>query len=1800
MANEVAFFKFDQNADKVAAQIDAAMARINSSLRRPLPGDIGRETGAFGKGFVRLNEDAKKAEAQLNSLFNSFSNGMLSRGDLRKGVRDVAKRAFGEIPLVMGDTLGKMEEVYASKFPARRVASGWASSLQASLVEQIKLASPAVQAALKGIDGGYLQRFVGNVAVSPVDYTKGDSMAVLRNRVRAEALVQRDLEGKNPKINRLIDELGMRQLTDQIRAAQVKSVPIPGGGANRERPVFTPSDAKEQLAALTREQAKATTIGERLRRETERQAAADQAAARAKDVLLGKYRMVNATQAVGPTGDVLRRSTQGFVPEANPFTRQKSIDSLAAMEERARNVQRIIGEIDAGNAKSMRGGAYWVTGQGLDREIFTKTGERVQNELMVKQLLMEHNVLMEKEIAKATRLNELSAKQAQFEANANDPISAFMGRFSRNGGGFMTTMATQVASAAAFSMAYGSIFALSGALHQVLADFLDYQDSITDLEVATRSADVVTQDWINSLGELARMSGSNTGAAADAAARGVRAFTSAGDPGQFVRDAGTATAREATRLSLIANKKMPDATGDVLAVGTAFGLKPDQLEQVTDAVANAKRTVGGDAAQISQGLALIALSAQNAGYTLNEAAAVIGLVQARTDQSGQAIATRLTRIFQILSGSTGKQLARDLNVDPNMLPKDQFSAYAKIYSNPGTSEGTKDRITSALGGTANLRELLPLLKEDTKLQNAFKEALNNAGQSTDEWERKLKNLVGTLTLLKGDIKQFSIGLATSGIFDVFGLMVKGIEPALHGLEQMIKLYSKLYTLIPGGKEGKGKDAQNQTGAVGQAVKTLTGLMLDIGIASAVIGAVVTRRAGAAGAARTTAMGSLAGTPLIMAAKSPLATQEVRVAASAAKVEMEAAAGAAFIAAQNKQTMDLVVASEKRGLAEQALTGTVVVSAEERLMAERVAAGTAMAGGEMAGAGLAAGGIAGRVGASGMALGARALAGAIFNIPMLIVAGIVGGFALYGKISEQNQTRDTMRTDVRKAFRRPYERALEADTLSSGLYAAAQDLNSKAGNLKKTQTGVGSYGPTRDMLVAELKGRSKALTWMAERVQQEELYAAQLKGTAYFADRAIGSVQDLNAGLQNIAAAGGTALTQLRAFRRALMEPAPDGGQTYWRPEELKATVVDKLISTLGSSIPEGTTATVPVGTSIYGVRGGGAGVIDSTRTTTNWTEIQGSIPLKTKDTKAMFAAMDAKIAELGLDPSKGLTEADMTQIVNAALSAVDMSSVTSFQKQLLEGWAANAVTALTDPNAGMNPELPGLPADVQRALNSEALSASQILQILNPGTPTADGQPAYAGAPAILDQGLAAIPANDDGSIREAELKRNFEFLKNLKGKYHGRKLAQLETELAARETAYRDFAVQRADDLRLAAESGARSTASLRAIRLKYAKVEVAKAGTNKNLLKRIFESLDRATIKTIIQGQRDTVAAAQLSYASAKLAAKAAIKAAGTNITILDHILDGLNQYAAALEEAKAALAAMESAFGSATISADTATYDGGGGGGESAAQKHANMVAAKAEAHAAKVGGALAAARASLKGARAALNAAKKGTVEWWQALAGFYQAQWELKGAIEDYHHILRQLNGDFTDPVEQARDELRRAREHLRNAVAKDEKASARLDVKQSEAALEKAKWDQKLSDMQIAEQLGRISSATYIQYLEREKARMEAIRNKTRQQIDYYNQISLALKDAQGAMSGMFNIGDIDTRGFVYQVRRAVAQAAATASTPTAASLQSTATTVTNNTVTINGTDINMVRQVLSEMLGSTAATSTTSTRRVS
>lgn len=374
-----------------------------------------------------------------------------------------------------------------------------------------------------------------------------------------------------------------------------------------------------------------------------------------------------------------------------------------------------------------------------------------------------------------------------------------------------------------------ALYSVTGAIADTKKETLDYIDSLTNLQVRLGSTTAVTASYTNQIEELSRLAGSNVGAELDAIARSVSAFGNAtpgkNDTAAQLREIGQEGATAASRISVIAGIDLTDATNGMIAVATAFDIGAGSLNQVEDAIANAKR-LGGDSKDIVEGLSQMAGAAKEAGFNVQEAANAVSLVAARNNESGATAATRLSRILAMLNGSAAQNALRSVGVDTNRTVKDQLDQLGQLFDDNALTKAQQQNVIHAVGGAANSRELLPFLTEHKRLVDALEQSYEHAGAGAAEFNRKNNDLAGLFRKITGDLTNIQINLVRSGIFDGIGAGLKLIEPGLRTIADLLGYVDRLVALVPGGRAFAGVLVDTAV-----ALKLLKELQLSTGLSN---------------------------------------------------------------------------------------------------------------------------------------------------------------------------------------------------------------------------------------------------------------------------------------------------------------------------------------------------------------------------------------------------------------------------------------------------------------------------------------------------------------------------------------------------------------------------------------------------------------------------------------------------------------------------------------------------------------------------------------------------------------------------------------------------------------------------------------------------------------------------------------------------------------------------------------------------------------------------------------------------------
>jgi hypothetical protein len=1682
-----AFFHFDTDVEQVARRVSTSLGQLETTIA-PAAAQAHVSPGAFTTG---IQDDLSGQVRSLRDLTAQLESGRISAAQFSQQFRQLASSAVQAIPTDLGKRLSLSPETLRNALPIVEIARQQGALAVDALFDelaQIRRRSPAIRDALAGtvFRKSDLRDDLAALGTTPYQ-VPADDASQIREKARLE---------------RLAREISRRAIVE-------------GTGEERVR-YIQPGD----VALLKNLGVYDTMRG---------------------DPLLNSI-LETGRKPAGSGSSYIEREREFFKDEAPAARRAADAAQKTAVEaERAAEAAQRFARFMS-DPQMVRTGQYLfspetglygrLTRQGAEIIPDIDTGDQYRAQQAVDAQLRRQQQENDAQKRRADRDQRLALR-------AQQPFTqSFLDGFTSRGFGakegalnlreFASNELSTFGTVARYTALYQALFGIQAAFTDTAAEALDFRDSLTDLNVAMGDSGPASAGLVGNLQAISRLAGENTGAALDAAARGIRAFgDDYAEAGGNVDDAGVDIARASARIALIAGKDLRDATGDVIAIASAFQLTADQANQVVDAVSAAK-DFGGDPKQIAQGLANFATTANEAGFTLGEAANALSLVIARTDQSGQAAATRLSRITSILAGTTGRRVIEELNglganIDPAASVKQQLVSIARAYQEQGPE--LQGRIRSALGGTSNLRELIPLLEpgqlvgEDGGPGRIFTEAADQAGRGVEEFNRKTNDLVGLLKKLQGDISAIQVNLFRVGIFDGIGLALSAIEPGLNVLARLLDLIDRLTDSIPG-------------------LQTVLGTLLDIQIGLAI--------------ANKIRPGIVASNVLDLVAP--------RVGGRVAATGGAAAAGGYVAASQAAKAEIALAGSATRA---SAALNTLTVSSERAAVAN-------VAGSRLTGL-----------------KGTAATLGPFAAIAAAIGAVSVGfttsdRLAQVNEIERKNALVNPDFTDVasiREAANTLRANRAELRESQQG-FSLFRPLESLASLIAK---------PRRDAAIEEAREQEEYLREVAKRIEADTELAAASRQVSVFGDDAAQNLQQVALGLTKLKEAGAGAVTQANLLADALLKGDTD--DTTGRPSlptdnpsQYGATVASALLRSI-SGAASGLDIYTDGGSDLLDPRGGRlkeqlspkaladklrSGTIDTVDAEGNpitatveeflsgyardWiaNNVEPGEVMSTEDQAAMI---DALIKALGLKGLKGQVGVLRANIRKAVLGEVGISGEQALppaDRRLSAAGYNELVNGNDKGEVGIRTTL--LEAPLARLPEGDRAGRLRILrQYRNVIRRLSEANP-------DLEQAAEDVRLAEE-QFSEAAVERMEQLRRVAQAAARGNR-AEIRR-LGLRSFNKEVNAALANNNLALLIEIFERASAF--EVQLVRDRVAMALAAARAQLasIQKTFTSADG--IGASIRGAENAAESAGVDSISTKL----------------DLIDDAIANAAVSKKKGDSNYTNPTDVPGVDPVDKDS----GGGDDGLTAAQRAAQARAAQTRSDD-RVGQA----RVAVQQAAADLAAAKKGTAEYFSALKALNDAQLDLANTLRDVRFTRRRANSDVTDTVQQARIDLAEANAKLRAdqkaGAPSDVINQDRIDVKQKQAALESEAFSRRLRDIQIAEQLGDVSHGAYLRYLEREHDRLTAIKNRTRQQTEQLQEIDLAMKAATETMQGQFNLGDIKVPT-PYEARRAVqATRGGTSFLGEAGRAAGSAGTTTINNIKIDGTDIVAVTRVIKSVLG--------------
>lgn len=1281
-----------------------------------------------------------------------------------------------------------------------------------------------------------------------------------------------------------------------------------------------------------------------------------------------------------------------------------------------------------------------------------------------------------------------SARQRQIARDAERELLRSQGKDVRAGllgfgsGSFLERQASIVSTTASFAAGGMAFQAVMNGITEVVSGTRQFEDALANLSVTFNDSTNNLRGFATEVGAEANAVGLTQAQGVEAASKSVGLFNTGGqsqqDKEDFARIAVGVTGRIAQQGG---TQDLSGVETNLAGILRSFQLQNSDLTRVEDSIAVIAKQTGGNQAEILQAASETATLARSAGFDAFQNSAIIANQATTTGQSAGAAAEQLAQVFAQATNTAVQAKFNQIGINTNASLADQLTQLSGKVQSGQVSQAEFGSISALFGRSRSGAAFRNLVEGLPRIDSLADQARNSPGEGQRQFEQIFGSINGEIIKTVGALKNLATELAQSGALDLLAALVVAVHQTANALTEVLHLFNEIPRPLRSAALGLGELALaiKLLGGTAAASRALAFLGGGTGIGQRVLTRVGGAEVAGAVAARTGAGAAGAGSLAVL-------TNPAFIAAAAA--------------------VGAVIAAQKIGDASQA--------AQRAEGTSGTAAANARTAEELRGA------------ASARRTAAQAEQGR--RDAALGIGNIVDFFN--GNEAAKTADRDRQLADSLEARAKVIEQQQNTEqSNTASMFGRFNSPDEVTAQLQRLQ----AEGFTAAQRVASLSDAFDQIASTADKAGVAVIHAGSSglfgQGIASGLTGAIGSGASL-ADLRSQAA-------DFHASGNFLTNGLADIGQLFADPLSLGSQRGNALDSQKFRDL-----ATKLQGT-------------DTAKLQTNVSDaIQGVLSARHIDA----SKGDAVLSQEDIDAIKSAADDKLEEFIKSVIPAGP--EFDEIRRIIRNSFKSNLDQQIKTFTSGI-----GITPD--QALNffnstaQEANNAFSEESFRNRAGASATRVQTLKGA---LDKAKDAVAAggHDEGNksdnqellrrLQEAQLQydqavaddqkvqlENTQALIRLRESRRGRldQTGRLADELdaanaavaAATDPTDKANAQAAANNIKQQQEQHALDTA---------ASVANSKIDPRNNaaVLRQGITNAKKALSDAKAHGDAKAVADATITLNN--LLGQQQQLSLDTAASVANSKIDPRNTGALSQQAVTNAQTALNDAkaHGDAKAVADA-----------TAALAQANVqnlqtqisIANARRTSKVPVGDDVATATAALANARDDLKGELAGTEAYYNTLAQIKGLEKGVADARLARLNNQRLLRIDLTDPVAQATAARQAAEDALRHAKGPDERDRARIDLRGKQASEEAAKFQQRLSDVQTADELGRISHQQYLSYLQSEHDRLAAVKHRTRQQQDELNQVDLLMKNAANELSGQFNIGDIKLPT-IYEVRRAI------------------------------------------------------------
>lgn len=240
--------------------------------------------------------------------------------------------------------------------------------------------------------------------------------------------------------------------------------------------------------------------------------------------------------------------------------------------------------------------------------------------------------------------------------------------------------------------------------------------------------------------------------------------------------------RGAIRASVVTGIEQRELTDSLTAASLTYG---ESIEGITDKALGLEERFGVLAKESLKVFGDMATVANQAGLSIDELGALVGVVQQASGRGGAAIAEGFGRVLPAVQGSAA-EILRLYDAVPAL--KGRFDEVAKGFQEGRTGDvllqlvkdyesldkSTQNYVIQLLGGRREAQLLIPLFQNSSKVIEELGRTESDAGKTAERFASIQQTLAQAMKRLAEEGRQLGVALARLGVFDALKVLAGGL------------------------------------------------------------------------------------------------------------------------------------------------------------------------------------------------------------------------------------------------------------------------------------------------------------------------------------------------------------------------------------------------------------------------------------------------------------------------------------------------------------------------------------------------------------------------------------------------------------------------------------------------------------------------------------------------------------------------------------------------------------------------------------------------------------------------------------------------------------------------------------------------------------------------------------------------------------------------------------------------------------------------------------------------------------------